>query len=177
MPQRSGRVPLSGEKLDEYLKARESLLSLLEDDDSDCSKYLKKTLGVTGSRVARTVRNQRPFNGDASTLSLEDAGILPRNSVTSEEGIVISSKMPVNEFFALRVAIAASAGFARRSTGADARDVYFAPVIFTEEEILHESLHILLGASDADLKKRKGDLGALAAAGCNSLGHAYRELK
>lgn len=143
-PQQPERVKLSGEKLEDYINTRKHLVELLKDDDSDCAKYLKKIVGVSGSRVARTVLAQRPFNGDASTLSLEDAGLLSRNSTDPVTGL--PSTAPVNRYFGTRVAGSAQAGFARASTGASFNDVYYVPIAFFEGQILHEALHTLLGS-------------------------------
>ena len=166
----SGRVPLTGDALREYLIARNRLLELLRDRNSPCSKYLREKLGIDGPRLARTVQGQRPFNGTLSTNSAANAGIVPRTDDRRDQ--------PVNVFMAThpKRPTAAQAGHARRSTGANQNDVYYKPeYFFFESQILHESLHTLLGgpATDAYLDKIGGGQEQLGNAGCNSGGVPY----
>lgn len=178
-PQDTGRVPLSGEALADYLATRDNLVKLLKDKESECAKYLSKTVGISGSRIARTVLAQRPFDGDASTVSLEDAGIVPRGGpIDIGGGYALPSTAQVRDFFGVRprIAFAAQAGYARASTGATFHDVYYVPIpVFSESTILEEALHTFLGSqgSDAEIESRKVDSTDLQSAGCNSTGRAY----
>ena len=171
-PQNSGRVRLSGDAREEYLNTRNQLLKLLKDKNSDCAKFLRDVVGISASRIARTVRAQRAFDGDASTISMEGAGLLPRGSIGEVEGYFTQSSARVSEFFAGRRATAAQAGFARASTGASQNDVYYLPGGFMEQQILHEALHTFFGASEGELDKRHADLTSLGHAGCSLIGHA-----
>src|SRR6185295_16493221 len=166
------RVPLSGSALEDYIARRDRLLQLLNDPNSSCAKYLKNVVGVSGSRVARTVRAQRPFDGTKSTLTLAEAGILGPGSSAEIEGVNISSSDTVSSFFNHPLASAVHAGAARASTGATLRDVYYSPGSTEEYTILHEALHTLLGAKDSELNARGADVNSLMKAGCNSTGTA-----
>jgi hypothetical protein len=79
----------------------------------------------------------------------------------------------VSKFFTQGIAASAQAGYARASTGSTFNDVYYLPVAFTEEQILHESLHTFLGAGDAKLNARHADAGSLMHGGCNLGGEAF----
>lgn len=138
------------------------------DPNSDCSKFLEKQFGINGSRIARTVRGQRAFDGQASTISMQDAGLLRPGTVAIVEGVITRSTDSVSKFFEWRVA-SAQAGDARASTGATANDVYYLPLVFFEEQILHEALHTFLGSSGSE---DKIDAQVLSNGGCNSSGKA-----
>ena len=148
-PQNPSRVPLSGDNLQKYKNERDRLLRLLRDRNSECSKFLLSQLGLSGTRIARTVSSQRPFDATASTLSMGDAGLNPRIGLVSD--------FSVKDFFAESGASAGAAVYARSSTGATLRDVYYAPFGLYASSILHESLHIFFGPlNDPDLATRLG---------------------
>lgn len=167
LPQSSGRVALTGKGLDTYKAAHKRLLELLGDKNSACAKYLAQKIGVSANRIARTVRAQRAFDAKASTISMENAGLLPKGTTTKGG---IQSIMAVKDAFNLEAANAVQAHYARASTGASFNDVYFLPGGTSPTTILHEALHTLLGADDDKLMERHADVLSLANAGCNSTG-------
>lgn len=173
LPQIGVRVPLSGSALDEFNERKNRLLALLNNEDSACAKYLRKTVGVSGSRVARTLRAQRPFDGEKTTLTMAGAGIMrPGTTEELEDGVYVSSTETVASFFSKPFASAVHAGAASSKTGATPLDVYYGSGL-DEYVILHETLHILLGLKDKDLTARGADLKSLARAGCNSVGDPF----
>ena len=143
------RVPLSGVLLALFISERNRLLKLLKDKNSDCAKFLKKQIGLAGSRIAKTVRGQRPFDAMASTLNMGPAGLNPR--------IGLFSDTSVPDFFQQSGASAGQANYARASMGATFRDVYYAPKGIYASSILHESLHTFYGPlNDPELASRLG---------------------
>jgi hypothetical protein len=169
-PDNSGRSALTGDELEEYTAMRDHLLDLLTKPNSDCAKYLKTSVGVDPSEVAETVRAQRAFNGNTSTLSTGRAGLLPPGD-HYVEGAWVSARDSVRSLFRNPRINAAQAGYPRRGTGATRNDVYYAPGRYTETTILHEALHTFLRGNDDVLKKRNADSFILDTYGCNSLGH------
>lgn len=149
-PQNPARVPLSGDNLNQYRNERDRLLKLLRDKNSDCAKFLRSQLGLSGSRIARTVSSQRPFDATASTLTMGAAGLQPRNGLVSD--------FAVNDFFQQAGASSGTAVNARASQGATLRDVYYTPAGIVASVILHESLHIFFGPNlnDPELATRLG---------------------
>jgi RHS repeat-associated protein len=140
-PSTSGEsVRLSGEANRRFMEESDRLRTILKDPNSSCSRFLLKTLGLKGSRIAKTVKNQRAFDATLSTLTLREAGIQP--------SIGILSDTPVNEFFAMNPGVdAAAAVFADSSdSGAQPFDVYYQPSSINATVILHESLHVFYGA-------------------------------
>jgi YD repeat-containing protein len=171
-PQDTGRVPLTGDTFKKYEEVRQKLLKLLLDKNSDCAKFLRTKVGISGSRIARTVAAQRPFDGRASTISAADAGLLPVGVSTHMGNVEIKSTDQVNSFARIG-ADAVQAGYARASTGATFHDVYyFSNDFFSEAQILHEAIHTLLGTGDDELRSRHADLQSLGKGGCNFLGRA-----
>ena len=121
------------------------------------------------------MRAQRPFDGNNSTISNEDAGLLPRGHSIQLDKLTIRSTDPVNIWRATGYS-AIQAGHARPSTGARFHDVYyFHTAFFSEAEILHEALHALLGAGDHVLLATNANLAALGKGGCNLTGHALKD--
>ncbi len=165
-PPNSGRAPLTGDMLSRFTETRDRLVKLLRDKNSDCAKFLRDKVGVSGSRVARTILGQRAFDGAASTISLEDAGTLPRGSYTTVGNQNIQSTASVSEFLARGGGSAVQASYARASTGATFNDVYYLGIGIHGSTILHEALHTLLGASDEALDKKGADVVSLTKAGC-----------
>lgn len=152
--------------LSRYTEVRDRLVKLLRDKNSDCAKFLRDKVGVSGSRVARTILGQRAFDGMASTISLEGAGILPRGSSTMIGNQTVLSIASVAEFFARGAFEAVQASHARASTGATLNDVYYSKGSLFDAVILHEALHTLLGASDPQLDARHADAMSLQEGGC-----------
>jgi hypothetical protein len=171
-PRALQRIPLTGDGLDRFKEDRTELLKLLRNRKSDCAKYLMKTLGLSASRVADAVLGQRVFDGTASTLSMEDAGLLPRGYSSSKSGFALSSTMSVQSFFALPIAAAVTAKFIKVGTGATLRDVYYNPNNIDQVTILHETLHMFLGQDDPGLGV-KANYDSLIHAGCGNLGKAF----
>lgn len=66
---------------------REGLLKLLRDKNSDCAKFLKDKVGVSASRIARTVRGQRAFDGTRSTITMGNAGLVDRGDNDFDLGV------------------------------------------------------------------------------------------
>ena len=150
------RVPLSGVTADLFKLNRNYLLSLLNDPESDCAKFLSETFGFSAGRVARAVRSIRAFDADASTISMGAAGLTPYRK--PDGGRNPYALVPVNEYFTrLReggiFVKAMQAGYSMRTM----RDVYFSySTSFKPEEILHEVLHMFTGGDDAALAIRLG---------------------
>jgi len=144
----NGRAPLNPLQKITYDANVALLLLYLKDKNSACAKFLKAKLGISGTRLARTVEGIRPFNGYASTISIKNAGLLPQRSTLSSYSVAA--------LFAATGASAAQAGFATRDDrGARQLDIYFGSV-FKSQDILHETLHAFLGLSDAQLAARLG---------------------
>jgi len=134
------------------------------------TNFLNK-LGISGSRIARTVRGQRAFDGSTSTITAGNAGLLPATDPRANQ--TVSHLLATDP----RSPTAAQAGYARASTGASLNDVCYKPeYFFFESQILHESLHTFLGAnlSDTDMKKIGADQTSLGNAGCNSTVKSYK---
>ena len=151
IPQNTGqRVPLSGDNLSKFRSERDRLLKLLRDKNSECAKFLRSQLGLSGTRIANTVLGQRPFDATASTLTMGAAGLQPRNGLVSD--------FAVNDFFQQAGSSAGTAVYARASQGATLRDGYYAPSGIVAPAILHESLHIFFGPNlnDPELAARLG---------------------
>ncbi|MCA1579373.1 MAG: DUF4214 domain-containing protein [Acidobacteria bacterium] len=145
----NGRAPLTPLQKAAFDSNVAYLLLLLKDKKSECAKFLRKQLGLSGTRIARTVEGLRPFNGFASTISLKNAGILPQSASGS-------TSISVAALFAAYVPGAAQAGFATRDDrGATQLDIYFGTG-FKPQDILHETLHAFFGASDSALAARLG---------------------
>lgn len=143
-----GRAPLTPTQKAAFDSNVALLLLLLKNKDSDCFKFLKSKLGLSGTRIARTVQGIRPFNGFASTLSLKNAGILPQRNTLSSHSVAA--------LFGVLAPGAAQAGFATRDDrGATQLDVYFGTG-FRPQDILHETLHAFYGASDSALAAKLG---------------------
>jgi YD repeat-containing protein len=146
------RVALSGEDLERYKQQRDHLVELLRDKGSDCSRFLKKQLGLNGSRLAKTVLGIRAFDGPASMISMGDAGLVPRNYNGWPQHY-----LPTGTYFKVDPVYAATAMFNKQRLG----DVYFNPSGrysgITAPTILHESLHLFLGiVDDFKLEERLG---------------------
>jgi hypothetical protein len=168
------RVALSGERLARYLAARGHLIDLLNNRESDCSKFLLAKLGLSGTRVARAVLGQRAFDGLLSTITMLRAGI------NSSRGLLADWR--VSDFFSFGEPdpetneTSASAFYANPLYGADIRDVYYAPGALRAQMILHETLHYFLGITDTDLAARLGiDPGAISRDGTRVISWALRD--
>jgi RHS repeat-associated protein len=143
-----GRAPLNPLQKITFDANVALLLLYLKDKNSACAKFLKAKLGISASRLVRTVEGIRPFNGYASTISIKNAGLLPQRNTLSSYSVAA--------LFAATGASAAQAGFATRDDrGARQLDIYFGSV-FKSQDILHETLHAFLGLSDAKLAARLG---------------------
>jgi RHS repeat-associated protein len=158
------RVPLFGDRLAQYQNQRARLIRVLKDATSDCSKYLLEKLGLSGSRVARSVRAQRAFDGMLSTISMVTAGLDRSQGMFSD--------MTVQEFFEQAQPEAKQAEFASAAQGATIFDVYYAPSGLYAGAILHETLHYFLGISDENLAAR---LGVDISQGSRAISTAFRD--
>jgi len=141
------RVPLSGQDLAKYKSERESLVKLLKNKNSACTKFLMKTFNLSGSRIANTVLGQRAFDGTRSTISLGDAGL------DRQQGVFNNYYPSVQAYFNANASTtrAATAFYATPDDrGATPRDVYYAPIGIRASTILHESLHIFFGSRFPD---------------------------
>jgi hypothetical protein len=139
---------LTGYKLVIFNSAREILEAQLKDPNSACAKFLKDTLGFSGSRIAKALRGMRAFDGEASTITLGDAGLLPHTHK--------DANTRTSNYFATPLLVAAQARYASsEDRGASPRDVYFG-VSFFARDVLHEVLHIFTGLDDKGLAARLG---------------------
>ncbi|HEV2707198.1 MAG TPA: hypothetical protein VGV59_14855, partial [Pyrinomonadaceae bacterium] len=149
-PQTQGtRAPLTGDNRTQYRNERDRLLNILKNSDS-CKAFLKDKLGLSASRIANAVRGQRAFDGTASTISTEAAGI------QSSKGLFAG--MSVQQFFETLTPDAAAAVYAS-GRGSTPRDVYYAPSGLNAATILHETLHTFYGSTYPDDKSLATKLG------------------
>lgn len=109
-------------------------------------------LGLSGSRIARTVSGQRAFDATSSTITMGNAGLDRQRGLFGD--------WTVQRFFAEIGARAGSAGYATPDDGgATLLDVYYAPDGLRASTILHESLHAFFGEGipdDPELARRLG---------------------
>jgi hypothetical protein len=151
-PQNSGtRSSLWGNNLNQYNKEKERLINQLKNRKSPCAEFLKEKLGLSSTRVAKAVGGMRAFDGGTSTVTMGNAGLLPRSDP--------NSNLLVGLYFAGgggKKVDAMTAMFATPDDrGATLRDVYFGDS-FDGATILHESLHFFTGMSDKALAKKLG---------------------
>ena len=159
--QNGERVPLSGSVADLFVSERKFLLSLLNDPDSECAKFLKKTFGFNASRIAKAVRGVRAWDADESTITMGAAGLTPYHD--PETGKPNGEAYATVQGYFLAQAIAGNptsamqAGYSPQTM----RDVYFSNMSMGGESlsaqlILHETLHMFTGLNDKKLAKRLG---------------------
>jgi hypothetical protein len=131
-----GKVRLSGTLLTAYNAARDRLLKLLRNPQSDCAKFLKSK-GIDPNKVANVLQSQSAYDGLKSTIDAADAGI--------------------NDLFSGRSVQSVFQDFGWRAARGKGSDVYYSQSGVRAPTILHETLHQQIGRiSDPDLATKIG---------------------
>src|SRR5205085_9433439 len=151
------KAPLSGNDARRYEQERLSALGRLA-FSSRCREFLASH-GVDVRALIYAVRNQRPFDGPRSTITRMDAGLVdPTNPIDVQYG-----NNPVRNSFGSRSGTNAMTAIYPDGTlgnvGSeiyDRSDVYFRTAGIDTATIIHEALHTVLAATDAELQTRFG---------------------
>jgi hypothetical protein len=149
LPQNSGRVPLTGDREKEYKSAREGARKVAGKPSNKCKDFLSH-LGIKNLKdVLGAINKQRAFDGMASTLSVEEAGLAEQGQgglLTVADAFAAAKE----DRFILYAQTAMHGGKATRN------DVYFSDLPITADTIMHEAIHSLTGLDDDELAKAAG---------------------
>jgi hypothetical protein len=145
-PQKPQAVSLTDDRLKEYDTAKGKARNLSD----PCKKFLQ-SLGIKNPNdVLKGLDKQRAFDGMASTLSLDAAG-LQKGNLLSVAGAFAAAKEDREKGFVTLYAMTAIEGGDR--TG---YHVYFGDLPITADTVLHEVIHSFTRLDDDALAKAAG---------------------
>ena len=140
-------VALSGDRLKEYVAARNKARNLSD----TCKKFLQG-LGIENPNdVLGALGKQRAFDGMASTLSLDAAGLQKGNPLSVAEAFGAAKEDREKGIIGPLYAMTAIEGGDRTRY-----NVYFSDMPITADTVLHEAIHSLTKLDDDALAKAAG---------------------
>ena len=145
-PQKPQAVSLNGKRIEEYQNARRNAVGLSD----PCKNFLQR-LGIKNPYdIVTAIGNQRAFDGMASTLSLDAAGLQMGNGL-SVAGAFNAAKEDRERGLGTLFAMTAIDGGERTRY-----HVYFSDLPITADSVLHEAIHSFTKLDDDALAKAAG---------------------
>ncbi len=155
------KAPLKGKKLKKYNEERAKTENKLKNSQK-CRDFLASH-GIDPDAALGAVEMQRAYDGENSTIGAYDAGLYNHDEIRWDiPQVAAAATVPLNVLFAnsptMQGVTAAFPGGLppSQTTAADRSDVYYRGSGISSSNILHEALHSLTGASDAQLASQLG---------------------